>query len=153
MLMKLTSLHTTCAAGPFMRRRRGGYVFLISVLAIGAIATATTISMLLLGLAAQQSGFTILQSTQALEYAHTCVERALLELRTDPYYVGEKTFTFTYGSCVLDSIGGANNVNRTICAEGYSGDVVRRVEVKVAKLLPTTTIDTWREVENFTYCR
>lgn len=134
-------------------RVREGYVFLVSVLAIGAIATATTVSMLLLGVAGQQSGFAILQSTQAWEYSQTCAERALRLLRADPYYVGEQTFTFTYGRCVLHSIGGAGNTNRTICAEGYTGDSVRRLEVKVAKLLPTTTIDTWREVESFTYCR
>jgi hypothetical protein len=137
----------------FLSRARRGYVFLVSVLAIGAIATATTVSMLLLGIAAQQSGFAILQSTQAWEYAQTCVERALQSLRDDPYYVGDSTYTFTYGRCTLDAIGGAGNVNRTICAQGYSGDSIRRIEVKVARIFPSTTIDTWREVDSFSYCR
>jgi hypothetical protein len=140
-------------ARPLPRRRRGGYVFLISVLSIGAIASATTISMLLLGLAAQQNGFALLQSTQAWEYAQTCVERALQSLRGDPFYAGDQTYVFAYGTCTLKSVGGANNLNRTLCAEGSSGESIRRIEVKVATLLPTTTIDTWREVGQFTYCR
>jgi hypothetical protein len=139
--------------GGIVRAARPGYIFLVSVLVIGAIAAATTISMILLGLAAQQNGYSIVQSAQAWEYAQTCVERALRSLRSDPYYAGSERCVFTYGGCTLSAVGGEGNANRTICAQGTSGDAVRRAEVKVATLRPTTTIDTWRETASFTLCR
>jgi hypothetical protein len=135
---------------PSLRR---GYVFLISVLAIGAISTATAVSMILLGLAAQQSGFALVESAQAWEYANTCIERALQSLRSDPHYVGGQTFTFTSGTCTLKIIGGRGAVNRTLCAEGNSGGSIRRVEVIASRTLPTTVIDTWKEVSVFTLCK
>ncbi len=131
---------------------RPGYIFLLSVLSIGAIASATTISMILLGLAAQQNGATVVETTQAWEYAQSCVERSLHSLRQDPSYIGEQTITFARGTCQIYSIGGAENVERTICVLGRSGDSVRRVEVKVKRLLPITMIDTWRETDAFTLC-
>ena len=132
--------------------RRGGYIFLISVLTIGSIAAATAVSMILLGLASQQNSAALVESTQAEQYAQTCIERALQSLRSDPHYIGEQTFTFSRGTCRLYSIGGADNEARTICAEGVTGVSTRRMEVKVAKLLPSTLIDTWREVLAFSLC-
>ena len=55
---------------------RNGYVFLISVLVIGAIAATTAISLILLGLASEQSGLSVIQSSQAYELAQACAERA-----------------------------------------------------------------------------
>jgi hypothetical protein len=132
--------------------RRKGYVFLMSVLSIGAIATATAVSMILLGLASQQSGATVVSSSQAWEHAQTCVERALRELRSDVFFSGNTTYTLTNGSCRLLPIGGSDVHDRTICAEGTSDTSVRRVQVYVAKLLPTTIIRQWEEVHQFTYC-
>jgi hypothetical protein len=136
-----------------LRRRREGYVFLISVLFIGAIASATTVSMLLLGLAAQMNGAAITESSQAWEYTQTCAERAIRLLREDPAFIGDKTFTFMYGTCRLLPIGGYGNEARTICSEGVSGDNTRRYELKLSKIFPSVVVDTAREVDAFTYCR
>ena len=133
--------------------RRGGYAFLVGVMAMGAIGAATTVSMLLLGLAAQQSGATIVDSAQSWEYAHTCVERALGELRNDPAYAGEQEFAFARGTCTIYSISGSGNENRAICAEGVSGDITRHLQVDVKSLFPSVVIRDWQEVSTFTLCR
>ena len=133
-------------------RTRRGYVFLMSVLSIGAIATATAVSMILLGLASQHSGATVASSSQAWEHANTCVERALRELRSDIFFSGNRTYTLTSGTCRLLPIGGSGVRDRVICAEGTSNTSVRRVQVQVATLLPTTTIRQWEEVHVFTFC-
>lgn len=129
-----------------------GYIFLISILVTGAIVTATTISILLLGLAAERSGFAVVRSTQALEYARACTERALRRLRLNTAYAGAETFTFSQGSCTIRAIGGSGNVSRTLCTEGSSGGAIRRFEVNVNELLPFTRIEHWREVASITLC-
>ena len=131
---------------------RPGYIFLIGVLTLGAIGTATVSTLLLLGWAAEQNGYAVQQSNQALENAQTCIERGLRLIRADPAYAGNETFEFTYGSCRLLSIGGAWNDRRTLCAIGFSGNATRRIEVKLHRLLPSTVIDTWRETTSFTLC-
>lgn len=133
-------------------RAKGGYAFLVGVLAVGAIGAATTVSMLLLGLAAQQSGAAVVNSAQAWEYANTCMERALRLLRTDLAYVGEQTVTFAQGTCTISTIGGSGNERRTLCVEGESQDSTRKMEVTVKTVFPSTLIQDWKEVTSFTLC-
>lgn len=133
-------------------RSRDGYVLLLSILAIGLIATSTVASLLLLGGAAEKTAWSTSLSLQAMENARTCVERAFLELRTDPTYAGDESMTLSSGTCALRSIGGTGNGTRRICASGEKMGVTRRLEVQVATLFPHTRIDFWREVPSFTLC-
>ncbi len=125
---------------------------LVTILVVGVIAAATSISLLLLGWAAEQNGITIQQGQQALEYAQTCVERSLRNMRNDPTYVGDTTITFTNGSCTMSPIGGIGNTDRAICVAGITPRSERRIEVLVSTLLPTTVIGSWQEVSAFTLC-
>jgi len=132
---------------------RPGYIFLIGVLTLGAIGMATVSTLLLLGWAAEQNGNAVYQSHQAFENAQTCIERALRSLRADPAYAGDETFVLSRGTCQLLSIGGAWNDRRTICALGEYGNISRRSEVSLHRLMPTSTIDIWRETTSFSLCR
>ncbi len=134
------------------RGNRPGYVFLVSVLVIGAIAATTAVSLVVLGLAAGQTGLTVAQSAQALANANTCIERTLRSLRLDLAYAGDETFTLDRGTCTVHAIGGAGNEHRTICAEGQMRQAVRRIEIDLVHLFPAVTADSWREVEAFTLC-
>lgn len=131
---------------------RDGYVFLVTVLVVGVIATVTATSLMLLGWAAEQNGQLIAQSAQAFEYAQSCVERTLKRLLDDPAYAGSGTITFDYGNCHVYTIGGQGNDSRTICSEGFSGDNTRRLEVQLLRLYPSVQIRSWREVSSFTKC-
>ena len=133
--------------------RRPGYIFLISVLVLGAIGIATVSSLLLLSWAAEQNGETVQESTQAFEFAQTCIERGLKSLRADPTYSGNETLSFTGGTCLLQHIGGYGNDHRTLCAVGISGSATRRVEVSLHALLPTTSVKKWQETTASTLCR
>ncbi len=132
--------------------QRPGYIFLLSVLFIGAISIAVSVSLILLGLAAGESGLSTRQSTQAWEYANTCAERALRSLRSDLTYAGNETFTFSSGSCDVRDVGGSGNTNRTVCTDGKSGQAIRRLEISIAQVYPSVTIATWREVSGFSLC-
>lgn len=133
-------------------RERGAYVFLISVLFIGAIAMSTAATLVVLGVGSIKSSIATTQSTQAMHNAETCVERALRSLRTSSSYEGNETLTLTTGSCVLQPIGGSGNLNRIICAKGIVGNIVRRVEVQVTRLRPAGEISSWQEVADFHLC-
>lgn len=135
-----------------VRASHTGYVFLVSVLVIGAIAGTTTLSLLLLGWAAEQNGFLAVQSHQALENAHTCAERALLSLRKDPTYGGDETFTLARGSCTVEPIGGSGNEDRTLCVEGSDGDTDQRMELNIKHLFPSVSIASWQDVSDFSLC-
>lgn len=133
-------------------RVRDGYVFLVTVLIIGVIATVTATSLMLLGWAAEQNGQLVAQSSQAFENAQTCVEQALRNLRYDPAYVGSGTITLTYGSCKLRAIAGQGNDERVICSEGINGQNTRRLEVTISRLYPSVIVRSWREVPTFSLC-
>lgn len=133
-------------------RVRNGYVFLITVLVVGVIATVTATSMMLLGWAAEQNGQLLAQSAQAFEYTQTCIERALKNLLDDPAYAGSGTLTFTYGTCTIHTVGGQGNDVRTICSEGISGNNTRRLEVQITHLYPSIQVRSWKEVSAFTAC-
>lgn len=133
-------------------RSRPGYIFLITILVIGVIATATASSLLLLGWAAEQNGYLMQQSAQAFENAQTCAERALRELRRDLNYSGNRTFTLTRGTCQISRIGGSGNEKRTLCVTGASGDTNRKMEVYIDRLYPGVTIRSWEEVASFSLC-
>ncbi len=135
------------------RLSRPGYILLISILIIGVIASAILSSLLLLGTSAAQVSFSVQQSNQALAAAQACAEYALLKLRTSPTYAGNELLDMNNGRCELLQIGGVGNTNRLICAEGQSGDVLRRLEIVVKQLLPQTTIPSWQEVAAFSLCR
>lgn len=131
---------------------RPGYVFLLTILVIGAVASATASSLMLLGWAAEQNGLLVQESIQAFEYAHTCAERALRELRRDLNYSGDKTFVFDRGTCDIERIGGSGNEKRMVCVSGSSGDSTRRMELSIDRLYPAVIMRSWNEVASFSLC-
>ncbi len=135
------------------RHMREGYVFLVTILMVGSIATATAVSLMLLSWAAEQNGFLVQRSTQAYEYANTCAERALRKLRIDPAYAGEETFSFATGSCSILRIGGAGNERRTLCTSGEVDDISRRLQVNIDRLYPSVRINSWAEVLSSNACQ
>ncbi len=135
-----------------IRSAHNGYIFLVTILMVGVIATTTASSLMLLGWAAEQNGFLVSQSAQAYEYARTCAERALGKLRYDPNYAGEETFTFDRGYCEIRTVGGSGNEDRTVCVAGYSGEGVRRLQVQATQLYPAVMVDGWSEIVSFSYC-
>lgn len=134
------------------RRTRGGYVFLLSVIMVGAIAIATLSSLLMIGVGSMRIGFTVEQSEQARSLAHTCAERALRSLWEDTAYTGDEEWILEEGQCDILRIGGTGNENRSLCAEGRVGSTVRRYEILLGRILPSLQVSAWREVDQFTAC-
>ena len=131
---------------------RSGYIFLVSVLFVSAIAISVLGSYLLLSIASLENGVTYEQSTQALEHAQTCAERGLMSLFLDSGYAGQETIVLPSGTCDILQPGGFGNENRTLCTEGVSGAHTRRFEIVLEHLLPSIQVYSWQEVATITAC-
>ncbi|PIQ76423.1 hypothetical protein COU78_06230 [Candidatus Peregrinibacteria bacterium CG10_big_fil_rev_8_21_14_0_10_49_24] len=132
--------------------QKPGYIFLLSVLVVGAVAVAITTSVLLLSTSAARTGLSLEQSGEALAYAQACADHALLLLRADNTYAGREQMAVGSGTCEILSVGGIGNENRTLCTEGVRGDTARRIEILIERILPSVTISTWQEVSSFVSC-
>ena len=133
-------------------RSRPGYVFLVTVLLVGAVTSALVASMLLLATSASRSSLSIARSAEAIWLARSCAERALLAMRGDGGYAGGETFARGDGSCAIKEVGGEGNADRTLCVEGTSGGVTRRLEIRIVRLIPIALIRSWTEVSAFHLC-
>lgn len=129
--------------------RQHGFVTLLSVLILSAVAIAVTVSILLLGLGASRTSFALIQSVQARGLANACAEEALQRLRESVYYVGNEIKTFSAGTCTIQTISGTGNNNRTLQTIATVGTVQRKVKVGIAKIHPTPVITSWQEVADF----
>lgn len=133
-------------------KARPGYIFLLSVLFVSAIAVSALGSYLLLSIASLESGATFQESAQALEYAQSCAERALLNLFHSSSYEGDESIFYSNGECYILQPGGFGYENRTVCTEGVSGNHTRRLEIVVESILPSIEIYSWQEVASITSC-
>lgn len=133
-------------------RSHPGYAFLVTVLVIGVIATATATSLMLLGWAAEQNGFLFERSAQAEEYAKSCLERTFQKLRSEPTYAGGESVIFAKGSCLIHPVLGDGVNDRRVCVEGTSGRSTRRFQASIAELFPVITMESYAEVPSFTFC-
>ena len=134
------------------RASKGGYIFLVTVLIVGVVASAIVASLLYLATSAGRLSLTLEQSSRAVEYAYACADNALKSLRATGGYAGGETLTFGSGSCRILTIGGNGYADRTLCVEGMAGAVTRRMEIVLATLLPSVSVTSWDEVPAFTLC-
>jgi hypothetical protein len=122
-----------------------GYVALLSVLVLGAIATAIAVALLTTGADSQRQALVSQQSAQAGGLVDACVEEALQEIHDSTTFTGTDTFSLGQGSCsyTVTNTGGAN---RTISVNSIVGSVVRKAAVYVTIGASTISITSWQEV-------
>ena len=140
------------------RHRRGlasakpGYIMLVTVLIVGAVATAVVASLLFIATNSARTALTLERSALAETYGMTCMETALSALFANGSYAGNVTQTYSRGSCEILAIGGSGNENRTVCVEAISSDVTRKWEASVSRILPSIRFSIFREIPEFTLC-
>jgi hypothetical protein len=131
-----------------VRKNHSGYMTLISMLVVGAIGTAITVSLLSLGLGASKTSFAIVQSNQAKAFANLCAEEVLQRIREESLLIDTDTLYLDGGSCsFVVTRQGAEM--RTIQVSGFAGTVVRKVEIVIGAFYPTLQISSWQEVADF----
>jgi len=128
--------------------RNGGYVALLSVLVVGAVGIAITVSLILLGLGSSRTSFATVQSNQATYLANACAEEALQQIRNSTSFTGSNNLTLGTGTCsyTVTSQGGENH---TITASGVVDTITRKVKVIINQINPTIELVSWQEVADF----
>jgi hypothetical protein len=131
-----------------LKKRKSGFIVLLSVLVFGAVGLAVTASLLISGVGASRTSFAVEQSYQAWALADACAEEALQQIAAATSFTGSGNLTLGEGDCsyTVTSRGGQN---RTIEAEGTVDNTVRRVEVTIDQISPTINIASWQEVADF----
>lgn len=137
-----------------LQHTKNGYLLLICILTIGAIASVITASLILLGNSSQLTAYSVDESIRARNAAEACADYALLALHNDPSYTGNVTIsTFTTNvSCTIHPIGGSGNWSRTLCTEAQVGSAVSRLEILIDTLLPRAEVSSWQEVPEISLC-
>ena len=122
-----------------------GYVALIAVLIVGAIATSVALLVLATGYDSQRYTLVEQQSAQARGLATSCVEEALQTLHDNTTYTGTNGLSLGQGTCsyTVTNTGGSN---RTIDTSGTVGSVVRKVKVYATITSSSISVTSWQEV-------
>ena len=136
--------------GPSMEhiqeKRTDGFVALVSVIILGAIAVVIVISLLLFGISSVQNGEASEDSAQARYMADACAEYALEQLREDPSYAGEEQLETGSGSCEVLPTEVLSEGVVIIESIGRSGDAVRKVRIATNHVRPSVSVSIWEEV-------
>lgn len=126
---------------------QSGYVTIISVIIIGAIAASVAVSLLTGGIDAAKNSLSVTRLAQARVLADACAEEALQNIR-DTSYIGTFNLSFPAGTCssTVVSLGSPNFI---ITALGSSTDAIKKVRITINQLTPKITISSWSEVSDF----
>lgn len=125
-----------------------GFIALTSILIVGAVGAAITVSLLLLGLGSSRTSFALEQSNQAKALADACAEEALQQIRDSTPFTGSGNLSLGQGTCAYTVINLGGH-NRSITASGTVGTIVRKVKITIDKINPTINITYWQEVADF----
>lgn len=126
-------------------KNQKGYVALMTVLIIGAAATAITTTLLLTGTDASRVALGEQRSTQARKLADSCGEEMLQVIHDNTTYVGTGTITLPTGSCNYTVTSTGSNT-RTINADSTVGNVVRKIRAYVTINAVSLSISSWQEI-------
>lgn len=121
-----------------------GYITLISVLIVGAVGTAITTSLILLGLGSSRVSFAIEQSNQAKALANACAEEALQQIRDSESYPETGELSLGQGACSY-TVKNQDEQNRAIDTSGTVGTIVRKVEMTIDQIDPAIRVVLWQE--------
>ena len=126
-------------------RHHKGYITLLSVLVVGAVGIAITVSLVTLGVGASRSSFAYQQLHQAKALANACAEEALQQIRSLDTFTGANNLTLGVETCSY-SVTSQGGQNRTINATGTVGTIVRKVQVSLTAINPNLIVSSWHEV-------
>ena len=113
----------------FVVSHRDGYVILVGVLVMGAVAVSVATSIILLGIGSSKSSFIQQRGYLSQSIADACAEIALQNLIDDPDYDGEVIDPFAGGSCTIDIDQPCTDCILQVV--GQVGEVIRRTKVTV----------------------
>lgn len=125
--------------------QQSGYIALLAVLIVGAVATATSLVLLATSADSQRSAIVSQQAKQARALAVACSEEALQKMHEDTAYTGTAGLTLGQGNCSYTVTStGANT--RTIVATGTVGNIARKIQISATLSSSNISITSWQDI-------
>jgi precorrin-6B methylase 2 len=125
--------------------QESGYVALLAVLVVGAVATAVALVLLTSGADSQRSALISQQSKQARLLAVACAEEALQQIHDNVAFSKTDTLSLGQGSCTY-AVAVTAPTTRTIAVSGTVGNVVEKIQAYVTIGTSSISITLWQEV-------
>ncbi len=132
-----------------MMMKRSGFIALISMMIISAVATVIAVGLLLRAIGENQMAVNNDLAQRAQLAATSCAEYALGQLRQNNAYAGNATLTVDSGdTCYIGVPGGSGNTNRTLVTTSTILDVTQTESISITQLRPQLQISSWQDVIN-----
>ncbi len=132
-----------------MNTFRPGYIALISVLILCAIALAVGIGLATRAVSQDQIDESRDATVRAYAAATACAEYALIGLKGSLLYAGNETRIYSGDTCTILTIGGAGNLVRTVKTTSTVSGATRKILIQVEQVNPRMIISSWTDVVNF----
>jgi hypothetical protein len=130
------------------RQAHKGYIALISVILMSALGISIMLSVIVSGVNAGRTDFSLQQSGGARSMASSCAEEALQRILETGTTTGVGNLTIASGTCSF-LITSNNGQNITIQSTGLLGTVTSKIKVVIASTSPGITLSSWEEVADF----
>lgn len=128
--------------------KKGAFATMFSVIILMILSVTVVSSILIANIDSLKMSKTTSDSVVARALAQTCGEIAINNLKLNPdTYIGGETVVLAQGSCQVVSITGTGLSNRTIRTTGTVGTVIKKNEIALTTVNPTTEVSSWREVD------
>lgn len=137
------SLYEMCINMRMNKKNQQGYIALIAVLIISAVALAISLSLNNLSIGESATGLLKQQSAQSFSLADGCMQEAWLRLKRDNTFTGDR-LNNELGSCTITVTG--SGADRVIAVAADVQTVQRRLESQVTINGPSITIRSWTEL-------
>lgn len=124
---------------------QSGYVALMTVLIVGAIATTTALTLLVTSADGQRSALVTQQSKQARVLAIACGEEALQVMHDNTSYTGTDTLALGQGTCSY-TVSSTGVSTRSILVTATVGNISRKLQINATIELLNISITSWQEI-------
>ena len=128
-----------------VKKYESGYVALLTVLIVGAVATAVGLALLTTGTDAQRATLVQQRSKQARSLAVACTHEALQQVHDNIAFTGTNSLSLGQGSCIY-VVTVTAPTTRSIAVSGTVGNVVKKIQVYVTIGTSSISITSWQEV-------
>lgn len=125
--------------------RQSGYVALLAVLIVGAVATATSLVLLSTSADSQRSALVSQQSKQARALAIACGEEALQIIHDDTAFTGTDALVLGQGSCTY-TVSSTGASSRAISVTATVGNISRKVLINATIGSSNISITSWQDI-------
>lgn len=132
-----------------LKPKSEGYIALISVLIISAIAILIASSANLISISESNMSLQESKGWEAFYLATACAEDALMKLKDNLNYPGNETLTFDTGTCTISPLEGEGNEDRIIKVSAAAYNQTRKIKIRIKRVNPDMEISSWQEVRYF----